>query len=172
MIKVIPQYSAYGIDEFGNLFTKYIYGGRGEKSDYWNIKKMRISKNGYFISQLKRDDGAVKTRKIHQLVLETFIGERPFGTICCHNNGNRLDNRLLNLRWDTQFSNQADALKHGRVPIGQKCHSAKLKDVDIPLIRELLRNSELTKIKIANLFNVSVSIIYKISSGKKWKYII
>ncbi len=161
----------YGVDDQGGLYTKYIHGGKGIKSDCWNKKKTKISKDRYYVSDLKRDDGVVKTRKVHQLVLEAFVGLCPQGLVACHNNGDGFDNSLKNLRWDTLSSNNADTLKHGRVPIGQRCHSAKLKDSDIPLIRELLKNSTLPCKRIAKIFDVKVASIYSISSNRKWVHI-
>lgn len=51
--------------------------------------------------------------KVHRLVLETFVGPRPEGAEACHNNGDKLDNRLTNLRWDTPGANARDKLAHG-----------------------------------------------------------
>lgn len=51
---------------------------------------------------------------VHVLVLNAFRGPKPDGLICCHNNGDPLDNRLANLRWDTYSSNARDTLTHAR----------------------------------------------------------
>lgn len=58
----------------------------------------------------------------HRLVLLTFIGEAPDGFVACHNNGIPDDNRLSNLRWDTQSANQADAVAHGNNKNASKTH--------------------------------------------------
>jgi hypothetical protein len=52
-------------------------------------------------------------RYVHHLVLEAFVGPRPDGMEACHENGNSLDNRLSNLRWDTHAANMADQRRHG-----------------------------------------------------------
>ncbi len=54
-----------------------------------------------------------RTRLIHQLVLEAFVGPRPEGLVTRHLNGNPRDNRLANLRWGTHQENSADAMLHG-----------------------------------------------------------
>lgn len=54
-----------------------------------------------------------KHHQVHVLVLEAFVGQRPAGMVCCHNNGNHTDNRLENLRWDTPSANEYDKQRHG-----------------------------------------------------------
>ena len=58
-------------------------------------------------------DGKSRIRYVHTLVLEAFVGPRPEGMECCHNNGDCHDNRLENLRWDTPKANGEDMVKHG-----------------------------------------------------------
>jgi hypothetical protein len=50
---------------------------------------------------------------VHQLVLETFVGERPSGMQCRHIDGNQLNNHVKNLRWGTASENKRDCVKHG-----------------------------------------------------------
>lgn len=50
----------------------------------------------------------------HVAVLTAFVGRKPAGTEGCHNNGDALDNRLENLRWDTRQSNMIDKVVHGK----------------------------------------------------------
>jgi hypothetical protein len=50
---------------------------------------------------------------VHRLVLETFVGRCPPGMEACHNDGNPLNSKLENLRWDTRESNMADMNRHG-----------------------------------------------------------
>lgn len=58
-------------------------------------------------------DGLGRTRKVHQLVLEAFVGPRPEGMHGCHNDGVVANNHLGNLRWDTPASNCLDMVLHG-----------------------------------------------------------
>lgn len=51
--------------------------------------------------------------KVAVLVLLAFVGPRPKGMECCHNDGDPENNSLDNLRWDTHSSNVYDAIRHG-----------------------------------------------------------
>jgi hypothetical protein len=73
-----------------------------------------VRKDGRLIVGLHRE-GVRRTRLIHQLVAEAFIGARPEGMECCHENGNPQDNRATNLRWDTRRNNALDQRRHGTV---------------------------------------------------------
>ncbi len=66
-----------------------------------------------------------KIRKIHRLVLETFVGPCPVGFQACHNDGDYSNNSLSNLRWDTAKSNAGDRIRHCTQVRGEVCHSAK-----------------------------------------------
>ena len=59
---------------------------------------------------------------VHRLVLEAFRGSAPAGMEACHNDGNPTNNRLDNLRWDTQSANQLDRVRHGTHNNASKTH--------------------------------------------------
>lgn len=61
-----------------------------------------------------------KPHYVHTLVLEAFVGPRPDGMEACHRDGNPLNNRASNLRWDTHRANVWDAIRHGTMqPVQQ-----------------------------------------------------
>lgn len=59
---------------------------------------------------------------VHRLVLTAFVGPCPDGMVGCHNNGDPTDNRLENLRWDTQSANVRDQIAHGNHLQASKTH--------------------------------------------------
>lgn len=61
-------------------------------------------------------------RAVHQLVLTAFRGVCPDGQVACHNDGNPANNRLENLRWDTQSNNLRDEVIHGTHHWASKTH--------------------------------------------------
>jgi hypothetical protein len=61
-------------------------------------------------------DGQTHSCRVHQLVLEAFVGPCPEGMEALHGNGVRHDNRRINLRWGTPAENAADRVRHGTTP--------------------------------------------------------
>ncbi len=72
--------------------------------------------------------------KVHTLVLTAFVGPRPGGMGCCHYDGDKTNNRLENLRWDTPKSNARDTARHGR-HVGKPINFLALTEAD-RLLRE------------------------------------
>lgn len=66
---------------------------------------------GYPSVGLHDGDGG-RTRPVHRLVLEAFVGPCPPGMECCHFDGDRSNAHLENLRWDTRFANEDDRARH------------------------------------------------------------
>ena len=58
--------------------------------------------------------GQLHMQKVHLLVAEAFLGERPPGMVCRHLNDNQSDNRVSNLAWGTASENQMDSVKNVR----------------------------------------------------------
>jgi hypothetical protein len=61
-----------------------------------------------------------RTSAVHALVLAAFVGPRPDGMYCLHNNGDQTDNRACNLRYGTASENSIDTILHGNNPRSQK----------------------------------------------------
>lgn len=85
------------------------------------IHGQHVKPNGYVYVNLKSKPRKQR-RYVHQLVLEAFVGPRPEGAEACHDNGDREDNRLENLRWDTVSENRLDIKRMGRHNEGNKTH--------------------------------------------------
>ena len=97
-------------------------------------KKFTVSKIGYEVVSFSIND-KTKTYYKHRLMLHAFVGPCPDNCEALHINGNRLDNRLENLRWGTRKENVADAIKHGTATIGSRNGAAKLTDEMVKSIR-------------------------------------
>lgn len=80
--------------------------------------KQQIGTGGYPMVTLQGGGRKRVTRPVHRLVLEAFVGPCPDGMVACHGPGGPEDNRIENLRWDTQSENVRDQLRHGTHPSG------------------------------------------------------
>lgn len=66
-----------------------------------------LGSDGYLTVRLRG-----KTFTVHSVVLTAFIGPKPAGYAACHNDGNRQNNALSNLRWDTYKANNRERFVH------------------------------------------------------------
>jgi len=112
-------------------------------------------------------------RRIHQLVLETYVGPCPKGMECRHLNGNPADNRLDNLCWGTHQENMKDMVRHGThiTHAGEKNGQAKLTEQDVRMIVYMYRTGLLTKKEIAGQYKITRQCITLILNRKNWKHL-
>lgn len=132
------------------------------------LKPGRNIRNGCLYVVLCRK-GKTQSFKIHRLVLETFVGPCPPGMEGCHNNGNPSDNFVDNLRWDTHINNENDKIKHDTLLSGSRHYLSKFNNNQIVEIRELAGKEGMSQRKIAKIYGVSPTTIYKIIKNISYK---
>jgi len=103
----------------------------------------------------------------HKLVMEAFVGIRPQGMECCHNDGNPLNCKLENLRWDTKSNNHKDKKKHGTWQVGEKANNVKLNNKIVFDIR----NRKLTASQAAKEYGLSKTNAKRIVNFETWKHL-
>lgn len=107
--------------------------------------------------------------RVHRLVALAFFGTPPFeGAIVAHNDGNSLNNHAINLRWASARENQFDRVRHGTRCRGSRVFGAKLREEQIPAIRQRIASGE-TYAVIADEFAVSKSTIHLIAHNRIWR---
>lgn len=137
------------------------------------ILRPRIQANGYRKVRLYGGSGSSQYMLIHRVVLEAFAGPCPQGHQGCHGNGNRADNRLCNLRWDTVAANELDKIAHGTRSTGEKNGRAYLTDAEVREIRELYKASVHTGAiaEIGRRFGITTAHARDIVRGRIWKHV-
>lgn len=75
--------------------------------------------SGYRYVGLAKDGHTTKVN-VHTLVLRAFVGPRPEGMQCLHDDGDRTNPRLSNLKWGTQAENMQDKVRHGTHARGER----------------------------------------------------
>lgn len=121
---------------------------------------------GYFGVKLCRD-GKVKAHRVHVLVAFAFIGQRPDGMDVCHNDGDRSNNLLSNLRYDTRRGNLLDMNAHGTSSKGEHHVNARLTYQNAIEIRSMLESGE-TMASLSVKYHVSESVIFRIKHKKSY----
>lgn len=139
------------------------------------IKNPQMSIHGYHILMLYSDasrDAAGRAlkfnKKIHHMVLEAFVGQRPSGCECRHLNGVRTDNRLCNLAWGTAQENADDRVAQKTVLVGSDHPNAKLSQSQVSEIRELVRSGS-THTAASKKYGISRQQVGRIVSGARWR---
>ena len=135
--KEIEGFPGYEVSDMGRVrsFYKRAWRDWEQVAEPQRILKGALTPQGYRFVSLRRL-GLSYTQRIHQLVLEAFVGFCPGGQECCHNDGNPLNNHLSNLRYDTHLENMHDAIEHGWIP-GQV---GSLSEEDVIAIRTRYAN--------------------------------
>jgi len=110
--------------------------------------------------------GKKDIRRVHQLVLATFVGPMHSGMEGRHLDGNRQNNYLDNLRWGTKSENQQDRKLHGTDNRG--VGNTKLTISQVREIKGLLLSGDKTHREIAALFGIKRSTVTDINTGKRW----
>lgn len=112
----------YEVSDLGN-----VRGRRG-------ISKPMISHKGYLRVCLRNGE-SVKYVTIHSLVLTAFVGDRPPKYQGCHNDGDKTNNIVSNLKWGTGRENYDDKRRHGRAQECEAHGSSKLTADQVDEIR-------------------------------------
>ena len=156
------------------MFGKYrVYENGDIVSTYFkNPRRLSPSVNMGYLRVSLQIEGTSKYKNftIHRLVAVAFLGDMSAdGLIVLHNDGNKLNNHVSNLRWGSHKDNSNDARIHGKVINGSNQHLSKLKESDIQQIFNM--NLEMSSIKIAAIYGVSDVCIRNILHRKTWKHI-
>lgn len=130
------------------------------------VLKQSRQGSGYWKVSLCRD-GKQRTRSVHQLVAEAFIGPRPAGMEVAHDDGVKTNNSAHNLRYDTRAGNNRDKRRHGTWAGGEKIANAKLTPESVAAIRK----SAGIQRDIAATWGVSQGTVSRIRTGKRWAHL-
>lgn len=168
--KDIPGYQGrYAVSDLGRVLRKARKASRTERNLPSKIFSPQIAtRGGYHIVSLV--GGERRTVSVHSLVLLAFSGPRPPRHDINHLNGIKKDNRLCNLEYCTRSENELHKRSVLRLSVGSQMRSAKLKERDIPVIRESAAIGT-SRAEIAKRFSVSRRLIGAIVTRARWKHV-
>jgi HNH endonuclease len=166
----------YAVSDLGRIkSTIPRKGGRAMVNDGLLTGWIQEVRSGYKRQLVAfRQDKKTIIKRVHHVVLDAFIGLRPFGMEALHKNGDSLDNRLTNLRWGTHSDNMQDSVRHGtksKPPIhhGEKHHNATLTTADVERIRGTVFVRG-TQAKLSRDYGVADITIQRIRLSKSRKF--
>ncbi len=166
--RVVPEHDGYIAGNDGSVWSCWHYLSRPyyrhEISNQWKQLKGIPIRHGRKRVTLRNAVGGYRVVFISHVVLEAFVGPRPLGLICCHEDDDCTNDKLSNIRWGTEESNIADRQRNGGYKVGQKLDMRKLNESDISHVR-VMKLFGSTLQHIAETFNVSV---YTISKALKY----
>lgn len=152
----------YELEEDGRVWSNY-------KHDYLSPSK---DKNGYLHIHLSGGDRCHrKDFRIGNLVALVFIGPPPKEIVdptINHIDGNILNNNVSNLEWIERGINSSIRKNKGA---GNSNHEAKLTELQVYEICDLLINTNLSYSDICNKYNIGKSTISSIKNQRSWKHI-
>ena len=114
--RAVPGFDWYEVSSLGRLrsWAPRKHRGKLVVPTKPRLKKLSNGASGnYLYTSLSNGNGKCIRRNIHSLVLESFVSQKPEGSVARHLNGNSMDNRLVNLSWGSEQENAEDRSAHG-----------------------------------------------------------
>ena len=168
-IDAFGWYDYYQVSDRGRVRSLERDGLRGFRLYGGGIVRPVLKKQSGYMCVNLTSSTSRKQVLIHRLVLLSFRGEPLKGQECCHYNGDRKDNRLTNLRWDTSKNNHADKRRHGTLLTGEDNINRKLDKESVRYIRD--NHEQYSREALKEKFGVTDCTIWRVISGKTWKNI-
>lgn len=156
----IPGFLGYRAGNDGSIWSCWTFGCKPRMTNAWHkLKAAADNSTGYPRVTMKG-----KTYiHVHRLVLLAFVGPCPPGMECCHADGDRTNNVLGNLRWDTSFNNHVDRKHHG--------NAAKvLSPKQVIEIAESLKKGKSAR-RLAEQYDVGYEVVGNIRTGHTWSWL-
>jgi len=148
----------YQISNLGNVKSLFRYKKTLKpffRKQYFSVN---LSKNNNF-----------KTFTVHRLVAENFIINPENKLQVNHIDGNKLNNNIDNLEWNTAKENTNHALLLGLKKVGCESSRSKLNKEQILEIRKIYNPHIISLNILAEKFNVSKKTILSIIQKKTYK---
>lgn len=167
----IEGYPGYQVSNLGTVRSldrkKLRKNGRTLALKGQQLKPQKNHK-GYLRVRL-RNEGEEKALLVHRLVAIAFIANPENKPQVNHLNGIKQDNNVLNLGWCTPSENIEHAFRMGLNHDGENHPNSILSHSQVLTIKQILSQGKFTLTDIAKKFNVGLTTIHDIKTGKQWK---
>lgn len=151
------------VSDQGQIFS-FCQGGK--------LRRLSIEKDGYVRVNVHVTNFISKKIRVHRLVATAFLPNPNNLPQVNHINGNKADNRVINLEWTSSSDNIkhafANGLKHAKK--GQDNCLARLTTEKVQRVKQLLAAGQ-SGSSIAREFGVHQTTICLIAQGKTWGHL-
>lgn len=113
-LPVVGYEGLYEVSDHGEVrsLDKLTRGRYGPRLVRGTLLRATMSNNHLAVGLCR--EGEQNTRRVHHLVLESFVGPRPEGKQGLHWDDDPYNNHIENLRWGTRSENMQDRIRNGR----------------------------------------------------------
>jgi hypothetical protein len=174
--KPVPGYEGlYEVSDIGRVkrCAKRVYARNRWGMCYRNHPPKIVAQNevrGHRRVTLCKN-GQPKIYFVHRLMALAFLGPAPPGKpLACHKDGRHGNNVIGNIYWGSHADNSQDQIRHGVQVRGDRCPGAKLREADVPTIRQLHAEGH-TYTDIARRYGVNQRTIMLCVTRHNWKHI-
>lgn len=148
----------------------------GEDGSVYSVRKRKLLKqiimpSGYSYVHLCDGKHHTKLARTHRLVADAFLEKEAGKDHVNHINGNKTDNRLVNLEWCSNLQNTRHAMRTGLFnPVGEHNPSAKLTKRQVEEIRsQYEKGSRANGAKaLGRIYGISDVMVGKIVRHECW----
>ena len=146
----------------------------------WGERKMPVkekiitnykSNNTYLMCHVNLGKDFRKNLLVHRLIATTFLPNNENKRTVNHINGNKHDNRVENLEWNTHSENHIHAFSLGLHQIGSKRHNSVLNEETATKIKKL-KAKGWRNVDIASELKVKIHNVSSVVNNQNWKHII
>ena len=121
---VVGYEGYYEVSDHGNVrsLDRVVPRGRHAQTVIGRALSPSAKPSGHMQVSIIGADRKQRTRMVHQLVLDAFVGPCPEGMEACHADDDPRNNHVGNLRWGTRSSNMRERVANGRHNESRKTH--------------------------------------------------
>ena len=127
-------------------------------------------KDGYECFSVQ-NGGQIKYRRVHKVLAETFIPNPKNKEHVNHIDGNKSNNYISNLEWNTPKENTNHAVLYGLIKVGEDSTSSKITENQAIHIIKLLEEGLSVNEVVEKLPYATPSIVSKLKNKSRWKHL-
>jgi hypothetical protein len=138
-----------------------------------HLMKPTLQSTGYHHVTTVNEHGKRVQWSVHRLVATVFIGNPPalgWRSHCAHNDGNKTNNRVENLRWTDAKGNAGDRKRHGTALFGDNHPICKIGDKGAAAVL-ILSRAGMSQHELARIHGVCRRTIHNIITRKIYRHV-